>query len=91
MLSKPLTFSGRELEINYSTSAAGSIRVELQHPDGSPIPGYSLAECVEMTGDRTEQIVKWREKNNLNNLSGKSIRLKFAMKDADLYSLRFRK
>ncbi len=91
MLSKPLTFSGRELEINYSTSAAGSIRVELQHPDGSPIPGYSLAECVEMTGDRTEQTVKWREKNNLNNLSGKSIRLKFAMKDADLYSLRFRK
>ena len=48
MLSKPLTFSGRGLEINYSTSAAGYIRVELQRPDGSPVAGLSLAECLEI-------------------------------------------
>ena len=90
MVTKPLTFRGRQLEINYSTSAAGSIRVELQRGDGSPITGYSLAECVEMTGDSIEQMVQWRGKSNLNDVSGQSIRLKFAMKDADLYSLRFR-
>jgi len=91
MLSKPLTFSGRELEINYSTSAAGSIRVELQRPDGSPVAGYSLAECVEMTGDSIGHVVLWREKrSDLSDRSGEPIRLKFAMKDADLYALRFR-
>ena len=90
MLTKPLTFSGRELEINYSTSAAGSVRVELQRPDGSPVAGHSLAECVVMTGDSIEQVVQWRGEDDLDELSGKPIRLKFAMKDADLYSLRFR-
>ena len=89
MLSKPLTFSGRGLEINYSTSAAGYIRVELQRPDGSPVAGLSLAECLEMTGDSIEQVVQWRGKSDLSDINGETIRLKFAMKDADLYSLRF--
>ena len=90
MLTKPLTFSGRELEINYSTSAAGSVRVELQRPDGTLVAGRSLAECVGMTGDHIDHVVHWRGGSGLDDVRGHPIRLKFAMKDADLYSLRFR-
>ena len=51
MLTRPLRFSGRELTINYSTSAGGSLRVEIQDADGQPLPGFALeigrASCRE--------------------------------------------
>ncbi|MXZ35064.1 MAG: hypothetical protein F4Z21_07410, partial [Acidobacteria bacterium] len=61
MVTRPITFEGSRLEINYSTSAAGSIRVEIQTADGKPIPGFSLAECPEIIGDEISRIVAWGE------------------------------
>ncbi len=90
MLTKQLTFAGNELILNYSTSAAGGIRVEIQDQDGKPIPAYSLAESLEIVGDQIERKVAWKGGSNVGKLAGKPIRLRFAMKDADLYSIRFR-
>ena len=122
MVTKPLTFDGKSLEINYSTSAAGSIRVEIQTIDGQPIPGHSLAECPEMIGDEIARIVQWGEvppplsqgtdpdslsaesglsyetpivpwegRSDVSKLAGRPVRLRFVMKDADLFSIRFKK
>ena len=90
MQTRPLTFSGRQLEINYSTSAAGSLRVEIQDAAGKPLPGFTLADCREIVGDHIERIVTWKEGSDVSQLAGKPVRLSFAMKDADLYALRFR-
>jgi len=90
LLTKPLTFAGRELEINYATSAVGSIRVELRDAANKPIPGYMLGDCLEMFGDEIERIVPWRCSADVSSLSGRPIRLRFVMRDADLYSFRFR-
>ena len=79
-----------ELVLNFSTSAAGSIRVEIQDADGKPIPGYTLAECDEVFGDQIERAVTWHRSSEVKPLVGKPIRLRFVMKDADLFSLRFR-
>ena len=89
-LTKPIRFSGKELEINYSTSAAGSIRVELQDAEGKPLPGYSAEECQEILGDEIERVVTWKEGSDLATLASRPIRLRFVMKDADIYSFRFR-
>jgi hypothetical protein len=89
-VTKPLTFTGEGLEINYSTSAAGSVRVEIQDPDGKPIDGFALADCPEIYGDRLDQTIHWKTGPNVGQLAGKTIRLRFALSDADLYSLRFR-
>ncbi|MFA6245195.1 MAG: hypothetical protein WC655_29905 [Candidatus Hydrogenedentales bacterium] len=89
LLTKPLQFSGNELEINYSTSAAGSIRVEVQNAAGEPIPGFTLDECPEIIGDQIERVVTWKAGGDVGALR-QPIRLRFVMKDADLYSLRFR-
>jgi hypothetical protein len=59
MLIKPFVFAGQGLEINYATSAAGAIRVEVQDSAGQPIPGYSLEECPEIIGDQISRIVAW--------------------------------
>ncbi len=90
MVTKPFTFRGKELEINYSTSAAGSIRVEVQDASGQPVAGHALADSVEIIGDHIARTVKWNSGSDVSALAAKPIRLRFVMKDADLYSLRFR-
>ena len=72
-----------------STSAAGGLRVEIQDGKGQPIPGFSLEECSEIIGDEISRIVSWKKGSEVGSLAGKTIRLRFVMKDADLYSLRF--
>jgi hypothetical protein len=80
---------GKELVINFSTSAAGSIRVEIQDGQGKPIDGFSLAESPEIYGDEIERIVIWEGGSDLGKLAGKPVRLRFVLKDADLFSIRF--
>ena len=123
MVTKPLTFEGRYLELNYATSAAGSIRVEVQDQGGRPIPGYTLEECPYIVGNELSRHVGWDPKavrhplpetgapmeamrddgevgykegpvlreapSDLSRLAGTPVRLRFVMKDADLFSLRF--
>jgi hypothetical protein len=90
MVTRPFRFQGRELEINYSTSANGGIRVELQTPAGEPIPGFSLADAREIIGDQIERVVSWKGGSDVSALAGKPVRLRFVLKDADVFSFRFR-
>ncbi|MDF1746387.1 MAG: hypothetical protein P1V19_22010, partial [Gimesia sp.] len=91
LLTKPIIFDGSQLSINFSTSAAGGIKVEIQDEAGKAIPGFSLADSQEQIGNEVNRIVTWKGGNDLNSLSGKPVRLRFVMKDADLYSLQFTK
>ena len=86
----PLSFEGSELVINHSTSAAGSIRVEVQNEDGRPLDGFAMQDCQEIFGDEIERVVDWGSGSGLGALAGKTIRLRFAMQDADLYAVQFR-
>ena len=90
MTTKPLTFAGRELAINLATGATGSVKMELQDADGKPLPGFTLADAREEVGDEIERVVRWQNGSDVSGLAGKPVRLRFVMKDADLYSLRFR-
>ena len=90
MITKPLKVTGRELVLNCATSAPGSIRIEIQTADGEPIPGYSLLEAKEIVGDSIEYPTRWALHADLEPLKGQAVRLRFVMKDADLYALRFR-
>lgn len=88
VLTKPFTFSGHELEINYATSAVGEIRFEIQDENGIPVPGFKLEESQVVIGNEIARVVLW--KGDLQKLSGSTIRLRICMKDADLYAIRFR-
>lgn len=89
MVTKPLTFSGSQLVINYATSAAGGIRVEIQDEAGQALPGFALSDCREIIGDEIERTVSWRGGSDVSKLAGQPVRIRFLMKDADLYSIRF--
>ncbi len=97
LVTKPLLFGGNNLVLNFATSAAGSIRLEIQDAQGNPLPGFSLDESPLIWGDEIEHTVRWERSHAkatsdkpLARIVGKPVRLRFVMKDADLYSLRFR-
>jgi len=90
MRTRPLSFSGREMILNFATSAVGSVRVEIQDAAGAPIPGFALADAREELGDSIERTVHWKQGSDVSALAGKPVRLRFVLKDCDLYSIRFR-
>ena len=99
LITRPLTFDGQSLVINYSTSAVGSVRAELQDTSGNPLAGFSLEEGISMFGDKIEHTVTWTHAAKApapvagklhKSLIGTQGRVRFVMRDADLYSFRFR-
>jgi len=86
---KPLTFAGSQLRINFSTSAVGSIRVELQDAVGNVVPGYALDDMNPVYGDQLDFTVFWKDHGNVAALAGRPVKLRFELKDADVFSIRF--
>lgn len=76
---KPLIVGGPKLYLNYATSAAGSLRVEVLDEEGK-----ALAEAPELYGDEFEAPAL-----DLSAQLGRTVRLRVSLKDADLYALRF--
>ena len=89
LVTKPFTFEGDRLGINFATSAAGGIRVEILDESGDPIPGFTLADSVEQIGNEIDREVDWKGGADLSALAGRVVHLRVVMKDADLYSFRF--
>lgn len=88
-VTKLLTFKGRQLVLNYATSAAGSIRVEILDANGLPISGFGREESPVLFGDRIAHAVPWKS-DAPGRFQGTPVRLRFLLRDADLYSLQFK-
>jgi hypothetical protein len=86
---RPITGSARSL--NVATSAAGGVKVELQDADGRPLAGHGLEECDEIIGDSIERTVTWKGSADVAALAGKPVRMKLAMKEADVFAFRFKR
>lgn len=90
LITRPLRFRGANLFLNLSTSAAGSVRVEIQDPDGRAVPGFALDDCPPIFGDAIERRAVWKSGSDLNSLAGRPVRLRFVLSDADLYAFQFK-
>ena len=90
-ITKPLIFSGNQLELNFSSAGAGNVRIEIQDADGKAVEGFTLEDSDSLRGDSISQFASWQKNSNLSSLAGKPIRLRFQMNEADLYSIRFPK
>jgi hypothetical protein len=87
MTSVPVELAGGSLVLNMSTSAAGSVRVEIQDENGAAIDGYGLDDCEELFGDEIDRVVTWNGSPELGRLHGETLRLRIAIVDADLFSI----
>jgi hypothetical protein len=86
---KPITFSGSKLEVNVSTSAAGSMRVAILDESEKEIEGYGLEDSDEFFGDSVEHTLTWKGASDVSRLEGKPVRLRIVLHDADVYSFKF--
>lgn len=86
---RPVVSTGRRLVLNYATSAAGSVQVEIQDENGRPLPGHALGDMAPLFGDELDAVATWKTAATLPSLDGKPVRLRFVLKDADLFALRF--
>ena len=86
VLTKPLTFDGKEMEINFETSALGNLQIIICDENGTPLEGYTSGNMFGNSVDR-----KVRFKAPLDALAGKTVRIKFALRDCELYAFKFNK
>ncbi|NOX53137.1 MAG: hypothetical protein GXP27_01590 [Planctomycetes bacterium] len=89
LVTKPLQFAGKKLMVNFRTESDGCVQVELQTPDGRPIAEFALERCAPLRGDAIDQAVRWKGEPDLAALAGQAIRVRFHLKDADVFSFRF--
>ena len=91
IVTKPVQFQGNVLRLNFSSSAAGDVRVEIQNAQGKAIPGFALDDCLPLFGDSPERRVEWKSGTDVSALAGQAVRLRFALRDADLFAFQFSK
>ncbi len=89
MLTRPLVFDGERLVLNFSSSAVGDIHVELQDANGHVLDGFGLHDCDAIYGDDLQRTASWNGAADVSALAGQPVRLRFALRDADLYSIQF--
>jgi hypothetical protein len=90
MITRPFRFRGKNLILNFSSSAAGDVRIEILDEKGIPVPGFTLDDCPPLFGDSIERVVAWKDGKDLSSLEGRTVQLRFSLRDADIYSLRFK-
>ena len=91
LITKPLTFKGARLTLNFATSAAGGVRLEIQDLNGKALPGFALDDCDPLFGDTLERTVMWKNGADVTALADRPVRLRFVLQDADVCSFQFTK
>lgn len=90
LITKRITFKGKNLCINFSTSAAGWLKFELLNDDNGVIEGYDKDDCELCFGDEIKKEVKWKnDYKDLIHLNDKVVKLKIYIFDGDLFSFQF--
>ena len=85
----PLTFEGRQLELNVDTSGGGWVQVEIRSGSNRPLAGFTQDACDTVRSNSTSKIVSWNGCTDCSALAAKPVRLRFTMRSAKLYAFQF--
>lgn len=81
-VTKPFVFEGKELVVNFATSAQGGMTLTLTDSEGN------RATSCEYFGDKVDRSIAFDKP--LSSFAGKEVTLEVCLKDATLYSFMFR-
>ena len=84
-VTRPLTLGGDRLFVNV-VSDWGALVVEILDERGEPLPRYCRADAVPISADSVAEPVRFKDRRDLSELSGRTVKLRFAMKNARVYS-----
>lgn len=85
LTTRPIAFRGKHLFVNVD-APAGELRVEVLDERGEVIAPYSAANCIAVRADKTLQGVRWKGADDLGRLAGKTVGLRFRLKNGKLYA-----
>ncbi|MCD4669300.1 MAG: hypothetical protein K8S14_02515 [Actinomycetia bacterium] len=92
---KTVISHGGELTMNVRTTPTGHVKVAVLDGTlnadtfGEPLPNYTLEDAIPVSGDEIFGKACWRNRNNLDELKGRSIMLQVHVCEGELYALRF--
>ncbi|HZQ21646.1 MAG TPA: hypothetical protein VFA89_02505 [Terriglobales bacterium] len=89
VITKPLVLPpGQDLFVN--ANIQGTLKVSVLDEAGSPLSGYEASACLPLFGDSVSHRVQWQRGRDLRPLTGHTVRLRFDLSDAQLYSFAVR-
>lgn len=84
MTTRPMKFSGGQLFVN--ADVRGALRIEVLDQEGRTIAPFTAERCVEIKGDSTRHRVHWGEEAALQRVAGQTVRFRFRLAGARLFS-----
>jgi hypothetical protein len=90
VVTKPFRVEGDRLEVNVD-ARQGQLQVEILDEQGKPIPGYTLEGSRAQTDANSVRFEPtWKNRANLTPLRGKTVSLRFVLRNARLYAFQIR-
>jgi len=65
------------------------VRVGIQDGEGRPLPRFGPEDCDPIIANSIARRVTWKGGADVGSLSGRPVRLRFAMRSAKLYAFQF--
>ena len=87
IVTNPLTFTGKDLHINFSSSAFGYIYVDVLDENGEP---HADKKSFEIYGDTIDRRICFEDGSDFSEFAGRPVRIRFRLRDAKLYSMWFK-
>ena len=84
---RTLHLPGGSLFVN--ADVQGELRAELLDSEGRVLAGYAAEDCVPIRADGLRQMIRWNRAYQLDSLRDRAVRLRFHMREADLYAFWF--
>ena len=88
MITQPFVCQGGELEVN-ADARGGVLEVAVLGADRMQVDGMRHIDCAPFDGDSVRQRVTWENHVSFDHLKGQTLRLKFYLTSAKLYSFGF--
>ena len=85
LLTKPILCEDGQLIVN-ADARGGTVAVAVLDEDGTQHEDMRMIDCAVLDTDSVRHRVTWRDRASLNHLKDKTIRLKFYVKSAKLFS-----
>lgn len=79
----------KTLVIN-AKATGGSVVTEILDESGRSLSGFAKADCDALESDAVRHTITWNGQANVSKLASKTVRLRFHLQDAKLYSFSFK-
>ncbi|NLK40015.1 MAG: glycosyl hydrolase family 32 [Clostridiales bacterium] len=86
MMTEKMICHGKKYLFVNANSIKGQILVEVLDENEQCLAGFSASECIPIIADKTKMVVQWQTGNDLSFLDGIPFKLRFHLKESDLYA-----